>query len=111
MATIPEAFAMAVQQQQAGQLEAARRICEQILAAEPNQADTLHLLGVVASQVGNNELAVGYIERAIALNGADSAFHSNLGAVLKELGQFDRAAASCAQALKLQPNFAAAHYN
>lgn len=111
MATIPEAYAMAVQHHQAGQLEAAQRIGEQILAAQPDHAEALHLLGVVASQAGNNELAAGYIQRAIALNGADSAFHSNLGAVLKELGQLEQAAACCERALKLQPDSAAAHYN
>src|SRR5262249_33908977 len=110
MATISEAYAMAVQQQQAGQLEAAQRIWEQILAAEPNLADALHLLGVIASQGGNNQLAAGYIRRAIEQNGGDPAFHSNLGAVLKELGQLDEAMACCLRALELQPDYPAAHY-
>jgi tetratricopeptide (TPR) repeat protein len=111
MATIPEAYAMAVQHHQAGQLEAAQQICEQILAAWPDHADALHLLGIAASQSGNNERAAGYMRRAIALNGSDSTFHSNLGTVLKELGQLDQAVACCLRALELQPDSAAAHYN
>ncbi len=43
MATISEALAIAIQHHRAGQLQAAEQIYRQILAAEPNHADTLHL--------------------------------------------------------------------
>ena len=69
MATISEALAIAVQHHQAGRLQAAEQIYRQILAVEPNQADALHLLGVIAYQVGKHEAAVEYIRRAIALKG------------------------------------------
>ena len=61
MATISEALAIAVQHHQAGQLQAAEQIYRQILAVDPNQADALHLLGVIASQTGQHEVAVEFI--------------------------------------------------
>ena len=53
MATISEALAIAVQHHQAGRLQAAEQIYRQILAVEPNHADAIHLLGVIAHQVGS----------------------------------------------------------
>ena len=81
MATVPQALAMAIQHHQAGRLQAAEQIYRQILAVEPNHPDALHLLGVIAHQVGQHEVAVEHIGRAIGLNGNVAAFHSNLGAV------------------------------
>jgi len=48
---------------QAGRLETAQQIYRQILAAEPNQADALHLLGLIAYQVGKYAVAIDYIGR------------------------------------------------
>ena len=61
MATIPEAFAIAVKLHQSGQLPAAKQIYEQILAAKPDHVDALHLLGVIASQSGQFDVAIDFI--------------------------------------------------
>ena len=61
MATIPEALAVAIQHHQGGRLQAAEQIYRQILAVEPNHADAIHLLGVIASQTGKHEAAIEYI--------------------------------------------------
>ena len=65
MATVPEALAIATQHHQRGRLQAAEQIYRQILQVEPNHADALHLLGVIAAQVGKQALAVEHIGRAI----------------------------------------------
>ena len=44
--------AQAIEHHQGGRLEAARQIYVNILQAEPNHADALHLLGVIAHQAG-----------------------------------------------------------
>ena len=67
MATISEALALAIQHHQAGRLQAAEQIYRQILALEPNHAEALHLLGLIAHQVGKHEVAVACIGRAIEL--------------------------------------------
>ena len=67
MATVSEALAIAIQHHRAGRLQAAEQIYRQILQDEPNQADAMHLLGLIAHQVGKHGIAVESIRRAIRL--------------------------------------------
>jgi len=111
MATIPEALAIAVQHHQAGNLQAAEQIYRQILAVEPQHADALHLLGVVALQVGKPEVAVEHITRAITLRGNDVNFHNNLGQAYQALGRMPEAVACYRRVLELQPDNAVTFNN
>ncbi len=108
---ISAALAIAIQHHQAGRLPAAEQIYRQILAAEPNHADALHLLGVIAYQSGRNEVAVQYIRRAIDLNGRQPTYHANLGCALKDLGKLDEAIACHRRALELKPDSPETHNN
>jgi Flp pilus assembly protein TadD len=76
--TIPQALQIAIQRHNAGQLADAEALYRQILAVQPNHADALHLLGVIAHQ----DLAEDLIRQAIAVNPAQSQYHVNLGNVL-----------------------------
>ena len=111
MATISEALAIAIEHHQAGRLQPAEQIYRQILALQPDHADALHLLGVLAYQLGQYELAIERIGRAIALDGAVVTFHNNLGNVLKDQGKLDQAIACYRRALELKPDYALAHNN
>jgi predicted O-linked N-acetylglucosamine transferase (SPINDLY family) len=111
MATISEALTIAIQHHQAGRLQAAEQIYRQILQAQPNQADALHFLGVIAHQTGNSEAAVQYLRRAIALSGNTAPFHNNLGEVYRALGRTAEAVACWRRALELKPDYPEAHYN
>ncbi|MCA9246966.1 MAG: tetratricopeptide repeat protein [Planctomycetales bacterium] len=111
MATISEALAVAVRQHQAGQLHAAETIYRQILGVAPNHSDALHLLGVIAHQVGRPEDAIAQIKRAVAIKGDDPTYHSNLGAAYHAAGRYEEAAATCRQAVALQPDSPEAHNN
>jgi len=111
MPTIAEWCVLALEHHVSGRLKEADQIYRQILAADPNHADALHLLGVVASQMGNHESAVQYIRQAIELNATESDFHGNLGNVFKAQGKLDVAVASYRRALELKPDDAGAHYN
>ena len=111
MATIPEALAIAIGHHQAGRLQAAEQIYRQILAVNPNHADSWHLLGVIAHQVGQHEIAVEYIGRAIAINGSAAHFHYNLGNALKDLRKLDEAVAAYRRALELDPGYVGAYTN
>ncbi len=111
MATISEALAVAIQHHQAGRLQTAEQIYRQILQAEPNHADAIHLLGVMASQVGRHEVAVEYIGRAITLNGNVAVFHNNLGEAYRALRRISEAIACYRRAVELKPDFAEAHIN
>src|SRR5260370_41942201 len=79
--TIKQAFELAAEHHQAGRLREAELLYRQILAQQPNHAETLHLLGVLAHQIGRNVDAVELIKRAIAIN-PNAAFYNNLGIAL-----------------------------
>jgi tetratricopeptide (TPR) repeat protein len=111
MATIPEAYSIALKHYQGGRLQAAEQIYRQILAADPCQPDAAHLLGVIAYRVGNHEQAVAYMSRAISLQEPTALFHNNLGEVYRVLGKIPEAIASCRRALALESDYAEAHYN
>ena len=111
MATVSEALAIAIQHHQSGRLQAAEQIYRQILAIEPNQPDTLHLLGVIAHQVGKHEMAAELMERAIALKAGAAVFHNNLGEAYRALRRIPEAIDCYRRALELKPDYAAAHSN
>jgi tetratricopeptide (TPR) repeat protein len=95
----------------------ARRLAEaevhyrQVLAAQPNHADALNLLGIIAHQTGRHELAVESIRQAIQQNGRNAGYFSNLGNVLYGHGKLDEAIAAYRQAINLKPDYADAYFN
>ena len=111
MATLTEALAVALAHHRAGRLDVAEQIYRRILAAQPDQADAMHLLGVVAHQAGRHELAIERIQRAIALRGTDAAFHCNLGEAYRAQGRGEEAIACCRRAIELKPDYAEALHN
>jgi predicted O-linked N-acetylglucosamine transferase (SPINDLY family) len=108
---ISEALAIALRHHQAGRWREAEGIYRRILAADPQQVDALHLLGVVANQLGRPEMAVDYIGRAVAARRETPEFHNNLGLAYRALARFDEAVACGREAIRLRPDYAEAHYN
>jgi tetratricopeptide (TPR) repeat protein len=109
MATTSETLAIAAQHLQAGQFQAVEHICQQLLARDPDQADALHMLGVLAYQTGSYELAIEHIRRAIASRGTQAAFHASLGIVFQAQRNLPAAIACFHRALELQPEHAETH--
>src|SRR5581483_5927934 len=66
---IAELSRRAVQYHQAGKLADAESCYRQVLAIDPNHFDSLHLLGVIAHQSGQSDLATNLISKAIATRG------------------------------------------
>ena len=109
--TIQQIFDLALQHHRAGRLHEAEQFYRQILDRDPQNADALHLLGVIAHQAGRNDIAADFILRAIALNPRFPEAHSNLSHVLKDMGNPDQAIAAGRQAIFLNFNFPDAHNN
>jgi tetratricopeptide (TPR) repeat protein len=109
MTTIAQTFAQALQLHQAGQLQQADALYRQVLTQQPKHADALHLRGVLAHQVHKHEVALEYINMAIAANDKNAIFYNNLAEVQTALKQYDRAVASYNQALAINPNLAEAY--
>ena len=78
-------------------------------AADPQNADALHLSGLIEFQLGRAERAVDLIGRAIAENGGVADYHANLGRVLQAQGRPKQAAESYRHAVRLAPGEASIH--
>jgi predicted O-linked N-acetylglucosamine transferase (SPINDLY family) len=101
----------AFQQHQAGRLQEAEKIYQQVLQQNPENGDANHLLGVLALQSGKYEKAVQLISRAINSNPKQPAFYNNLGNALKAQGLFDKSIEAFQNALRIKPDFLDALYN
>src|SRR5688572_14707653 len=96
---IQQALQLAVEHHRAGRLAEAEPLYRQILAANPNHADAMHLLGVIAQQAGHSSDAVRLIEQAIRLNPRAPDYHANLAEALATTGEIPRAMTSFKAAL------------
>ncbi len=109
--TIQQAIDLGVQHHNAGDLTKAEGIYKQILQSDPDQPVALHLLGVIAHQVGKNDVAVDLIIKALAIKSDYAEAHYSLGNALKDLGKPEDAAASYHKALAIKSDYAVAHSN
>jgi len=109
--TIQQAIDLALQHHNEGDLPKAESIYQQILRANPNQPTALHYLGVIAHQVGKNDISIGLIKNAISIKPDYAEAYSNLGNALQQLGQFDEAVAALNKALAIKPNYGQARFN
>lgn len=106
-----DAIQIGLEHHQRGDLIRAEAIYRQVLEADPENPDALHLLGVIAYQAGKNELSVELIRRAISFNPAVPDFYNNLGNSLRLLAKLDEAVAAFRSALNLSPRFVEARHN
>ena len=108
---IMQALQLAVSHHQAGRLKEAEIIYKQVLIAEPDNEHANHFLGIIATQSGNDELAVQLISKAIAKNPVEPSYLINLGNVYQNQNNLDKAAESYKKALAIKPGFPDAEYN
>ena len=94
-----------------GDWNQAERLCRQVLKAQADHFDALHLLGILTAQTRRTPEAAALLASAVAANPHDAAAHSNRGNALQALRRLDEALASYDRALKLKPDFAEAHCN
>ena len=92
--TVAQAMRMALEHHRAGRLAEAETIYRQVLGGFPDHADALHLLGVLACQAGQPEVAIGLIGRAVAIDPDTAEYHLNLGEACRQAGRRDEAIAS-----------------
>jgi len=108
--TIQEALETAARHHRAGELPAAETIYRQVLALQPNDPDALHLLGVLAAQVGNAE-AIALMRKAIAQRPEFPEAYAHLGNALHMRGEIGEAITCYRCAVAQLPEFPEAWSN
>ena len=106
---LAQALSLASQYHGAGQFSEAEAAYRQILEADAQHFDALHLFGVLSFQMGNHGQAVDLISRAIAVYPLDPVAHCNLGELYRVLNRLEEAAACYQTALALKPDYVDAH--
>ena len=101
----------AVAHHQAGRLDAARPLYEEILRGQPNHPNALNLLGMVHHARGRHDEAAELVARAVAVAPGVAGFHNNLGNVRLAQRRHAEAEASYRRAIAIQPNYVEAVNN
>jgi tetratricopeptide (TPR) repeat protein/SAM-dependent methyltransferase len=111
VAAVSQSLQQALKHHEAGELEQAEALYQEIIRVDPGHADALHLLGVAAHQKADHRRGADYIGRAIARESRSALFHSNLGACYRSMNRIPDAIASFREAIRLDSNFVGARYN
>jgi tetratricopeptide (TPR) repeat protein len=101
----------AAQAHRAGRLAEAARHYHDMLQAQPDDFDALHMLGVLLSQQGQQAAALPLFERAVSLRPNVAAAWVNRGLALASQDRHHDAADSFDKALAISPDYPEAHFN
>jgi predicted TPR repeat methyltransferase/Flp pilus assembly protein TadD len=108
---ISQAIQTGLQHHWAGRLPEAEAIYRQVLEVDPNNADVLNSLGIIAYQVGKHEKAIELIDRALAIKPHFAEALASRGNALQALNRYEEALASFDKALSINHEFADALCN
>lgn len=101
--SLEEDYARAIAFYQSRQLDAAKAVCETLIAQVPNAPGLFNLLGVIALDQNDCEAAVQALGRSVQLNPSDAAALHNLGNAFRRLSRLEPAEACYSAALGLVP--------
>ena len=101
----------ALQLHQAGRIDDAERLYQDILREEPGNAVATHYLGMVAWSRGDRVEAERLMRVALETDASVPDFHNNLGLLLRDTRRIDEAIAAYRRALELEPRWMDAYSN
>lgn len=104
-------FQKALSLHSANRIDEAEGLYKQALSLDVNDPDSLHMLGVIAFQKGQNRLSVDLIQKALEIKPKFPDALCNMANALKGMGELDSAIAMYRRALALKPFFPAALCN
>lgn len=111
MSSINQLMQTAWQQHQAGHLVQAEALYRKALKITPDNADVIHLLGVLNQQVGKPAEAIKLIQRAALINPGNPYYLCSLAEAYLASNNHDKAIESYQQALSMNPQLVDAHNN
>lgn len=86
----------------------AERILRRVLVREPDNADAIHLQGLLRKKANDGAGALELLRRSIRLSPRRPDFHGNVGNLLRNLGRHAEAEAAYRTAVAYDPGFRAA---
>jgi len=96
---------------QAGRLTEADAACRELLSRTPDDGNALQMLGIISHQMGHVDAAIGFLQRAVAINPQAAGHQINLGSVLASAGRVSEALDAFAKAVRLRPDLPEGQYN
>jgi tetratricopeptide (TPR) repeat protein len=109
MSTIVDTLQAGLNHHRAGRLHEAEKMYRRVLEIYPRHARAVHLLGLIAYQVGQVDRAVEYVTAAAQLDRFSASIQADLGEICRSVGRMPEAIAACRRALELDPGIAAVH--
>ena len=101
--TTEETFALAVKNHQKNNLQIAENLYKEALKTNPNHFESIYYLGTLLAQTKRFDLAKPLLHKAIQIQPNYAMAYNNLGNVLKELGEHQKAISSYQMAVKYEP--------
>jgi tetratricopeptide (TPR) repeat protein len=95
----------------AGRADEAEMACRRVLAVWPGQADASYLIGLMAHQYGNLDLAIAHMRQACQSPRAPAHFYSDFAEMCRQGGLFAEGEQAARRAVALSPDFAPAWNN
>jgi tetratricopeptide (TPR) repeat protein len=102
---------LAIEKYQAGNLQKSESFCKEILKAQPDNLDALHILGLLNYQNRHYDSAIEYFQKILQIDPTNTFAYFNLANSFREKGNFDEAITYYLKALQHNPNFEDAYYN
>uniref|UniRef100_B0T4N2 Sulfotransferase n=1 Tax=Caulobacter sp. (strain K31) TaxID=366602 RepID=B0T4N2_CAUSK len=109
--TVEQALAQAHGHWNAGQVDQAERLCQQVLALWPGQSDALHLMGLMAHAYGNLDLAIDHLRHACLAPRAPAQYLSNLAEMCRQAGRLAEAEQAARRSVSMDSSLVAGWNN
>ncbi len=101
----------AIQLCQTEQFQQVQAIYDRVMSRGPTHPDSLHVLGLIAYQIGYGQESESLVSRAIQGNPDNPIFYNSLGNIFRLHNEPQKAMRCFRQALKLKPEYGEAHFN
>ncbi len=111
MHSASDLLSQAIALHKAGQLKEAEAVYQTLLAAQPDHAVVLNLLGTLRFQQGRWQEGIPLMDKAIAAKPDYAEAHYDRALALMKLGEFTEAVTGYDNAIAIKPDFADAHSN
>ena len=106
-----EGFSLAVKAMQEGQDEVAQELFKELQIHYPELSGPWLNSGIILIKHEEYQKALPMFEKATSINPDNKVAYNQMGYCLRQLGRFEDAKNAYLEALKIDPNYAIAHYN